>query len=748
MDTLEMAANNVYDYLTGCGAVPPLDAATLRLDGSITVNLTDLYQYTSETVDYLIKDPDKAIPSLVSQVRGLLRVRVPELIDDHPVEVQLVGHPNDTPLRNIRSNMIGTLVSTAGIIVKLTQIEPKLEAAAYVCQKCGQKMVIKQELQYTTAPLDPCNNCKGKYWILDPTHSVYHDKQLLKLQETPETLPPGQMPRIFVYELKGLLCGRVKAGDRVCLTAVIDAAMSGKSSSERTLEMYGRCMGITHLAEDAQDLECTDEEAKRFSDMAQTRDMFVAVTDSVAPSLYGLHDEKRCEAVFLMGGVPKTLEDTRIRGDVSLLLVGDPGLGKSQLLKFGSKASPRGIFTTGQGSSAAGLTAAVVKDKDIGFSLEAGALVLADKGHAFIDELEKMNENDRRAIHPAMEQQIIPINKGGINTTLNARCGVMAAANPKDGRYNPYVTVVQNINLEAPLLNRFDLIRVLRDTPDVERDTALADHLLRVHSGEQMHSPLSLRELRKYVAYCRKHIHPDIPADVGAILEKYYKDLRKAGDDTDQTQPTIMITPRQFESCIRVTEAVARARMHVEASEDDAMTALGIIESSMMQVGVDPSTGQRDVDSYMTGKPKGQRQKQELLRNIIYEMQCESTDGYCDYQSLLGKVTEKGLFRAAELRKYVDQLLIEDAHEPVTGKLRILKPMGYTGKARGLQAQLQRVLETVGETARTDAVKDDELYDALQSRYGIGRSEAAKMIGVLIKDGSIFSPRPGWYRRT
>jgi len=748
MDTLELAANNLYDYLTGCGAVPPLAAATIRLDGSLTVNLTDLYSYTSETVDYLVDDPDKALPEIISHVKGLLKVRVPELIKDHPIEVQLVGHPHETPLRGIRSNMIGTLVSTSGIIVKLTQINPKLEVAAYVCQKCGQKMVIQQKLQYKTGPLDPCENCKGKHWLLDPTHSVYHDKQLLKLQETPESLPPGQMPRLFVYELSGLLCGRVKAGDRVRLTAVIDAAMSGKSSAERTLEMYGRCLGVEHLAEDAQDLECTDMEAKRFSEMAQTRDMFKAVTDSIAPSLYGLHDEKQCVAAFLMGGEAKEMEDVRIRGDINVLFLGDPGLAKSQVLRFASKASPRGIYTTGRGSSAAGLTAAVVKDKDIGFSLEAGALVLADKGHACVDEIEKMDENDRRSIHPAMEQQIIPINKGGINTTLNARCGILAAGNPKDGRYNPYVTVVQNINLEASLLNRFDLIRILQDKPDKKRDAALADHLLMIHSGENAESPLTLQELRKYVAYCRKHIHPSIPPDVGASLKKYYMGLRRAGDDTNQMEPTIMITPRQFESCIRITEAVARARLHETATEDDALTALGIIESSMMQVGIDPSTGQRDIDSVMTGKPRGQRQKQELLRNVIYEMQCEASDGYCDYQTLLGKVTEKGLFRAGELRKYVDQLLIEDTSEPVTGKLRILKPMGYTGKARSLKAQLQRVLEAVGELARTDAVKDDELYDMLQSRYGIGRSEAAKMITVLMKDGSVFSPRPNYYRRT
>ena len=753
MENPELFYDPLCDYLEGCGAVPPLDAATISMDGCITVSLNDLYQYNPDLVKWITEDSDTAYRWITEKATDLMRIRIPEVLEGCEAEVHVVGHPHETPLRLVRSGQLGRMVSASGVVVKITQTEPKLVKARYICRQCEKYSTMQpQSYQYREEPTETkCPICGGrKGWIFDSTRSVYVDSQKLKLQEAPETLPPGQMPCIFIYEIQGLLCGSLNPGDRVRLTAILDAAMKAKGNPERTLEIYGRCLGIEYLTEDAEDLECSAEEAKQFSDMAKTRDMFQAVTDSIAPSLYGLHEEKKCVAAYLMGGEAKEQEDTRIRGDVSVLLCGDPGLGKSQLLRFASKASPRGIFTTGQGSSAAGLTAAVVKDKDIGFSLEAGALVLADKGHCQIDELEKMNDNDRRAIHPAMEQQIIPIAKAGINTTLNARCGIMAAANPKDGRYNPYLTVVQNINLEASLLNRFDLIRIMRDIPDEERDTALTRHLLRVHSGEQVETPLSLRELRKYIAYCRKHIQPDLPAEVGDELEKYYKGLRRASgsDIADPKQPTIMITPRQFESCIRVTEAVARARLHEVATEDDALTALAIIESSMEQVGVDPTTGERNIDSYMTGKPRGQQQKMELLRNIIYEMQCESTEGVCDYQTLLGKVTEKGLFRTGELRKFVDQLLIEDTTEPVTGKLKILKPMGYTGKQRGLQAQLQRVLKTIGELSGKDSVRDDDLYAELEKRHSIGRTEAAKLIGVLMKDGSIFGPRPGWYHRS
>lgn len=749
--TPELFYDPLCDYLEGCGAVPPLDAATISMDGCITVSLTDLYQYNPDLVKWITEDADAALKWVTDTASQLVRQRIPEVLNGGSAEVHVVGHPQEMPLRKLRSGMIGRLVAASGVVVKITQTEPKLTKARYVCTVCRRSTVVPQRFQYREDPTGKCEDCKGRgSWVLDPLGSVYEDTQMLKLQEAPESMPPGEMPRILIYELHGLLCGSLDAGDRVRLTAVVDASMKGKGSPERTLELYCRCVGVEHLAEDTRELEVTDDESRHFAEMARSMDMFQAVADSVAPSLYGLSDEKKCVAAFLMGGVSTEKEDIRMRGDVSLLLVGDPGLGKSQLLRFASKASPRGVFTTGQGSSAAGLTAAVVKDKDIGFSLEAGAMVLADKGHVVIDELEKMNENDRRAMHPALEQQFVSVNKAGINTTLNARCGVMAAANPKDGRYNPYLTVVQNIDLEAPLINRFDLIRIMRDKPDEERDSALVDHLLKVHSGDTVASPLNLRELRKYIAYCRKHMQPDLPPAVGAQLEEYYKSLRRTtGDDTgDPKQPTIMITPRQFESCIRVTEAIARARLHEVATEDDALTALGIIESSMEQVGVDPSTGERNIDSWMTGKPRGQREKMELLRGIIYEMQVEAPDGYCDYQTLTQKSTEKGLFRVAELRKFVDQLLIEDAQEPVTGKLKILKPQGYTGKQRSLQAQLQKVLQTVGELSGIDSVKDDDLYEALQSKHGMERSEAAKLIGVLMKDGSVYSPRPNYYRRT
>jgi len=749
MDYLNLDEDDLYDYLTTCGAVPPLDAATIRLDGSLVVNLTDLYQYSSVLVDELVQTPDEALKTVATKVLELLRMRVPELVEAHPIQLQLVGHPVETPLRNIRSDMIGTLVSTSGIVIKRTQIEPKIMVARYICKACGEPVDVYQKYQYMEKP-EKCGGCDNRrQFVFDATHSSYADTQLIKLQETPESLPSGQMPRTFIYELQGLLCGRVDAGDRVRLIAVMDAFTSAQDSPERKLELYGRCVGVENHADDAEELECTPEEAQGFSEMAKTHDMFQVVTDSIAPSIYGLREEKKCVAVHLMGGEAKELEDVRIKGDINVLFIGDPGQAKSQILKFSAKVSPRGMYTTGRGSSAAGLTASVVKDKDIGYSLEAGALVLTDKGNCSIDEIEKMDENDRRAIHPAMEQQIVPVNKGGINTTLNARCGILAAGNPKDGRYNPYLSVAQNINLEASLLNRFDLIRILRDKPDDERDAALASHLLMVHRGEQAEAPMNLATLRKYVAYCRKYIHPDIPENVGELLNTYYKSLRHAanGDTGDPKQPTIMITPRQFESCIRGTEAVARARLHEVATEDDARTFLDIIESSMSQVGVDPSTGARDIDSWMTGKPKGQQQKLELLRNIIYEMQCEATDGYCDYQSLLGKCSEKGLFTAAGLRKFVEQLKQEDLSEPIVGKLRIVKPLGYSGKQRSLQSRLQTVLEVIGVMSGVESVKDVDLYGELDGKHGLGRDEAAKLVNILMKDASIFSPRPSWYRR-
>jgi replicative DNA helicase Mcm len=374
---------------------------------------------------------------------------------------------------------------------------------------------------------------------------------------------------------------------------------------------------------------------------------------------------------LLFSGVGKELPDVNIRGDINVLLVGDPGTGKSQLLQYASKVAPRGLYTTGRGSTAAGLTAAVVKEGGTGnFILEAGALVLGDKGICCIDEMDKMRDEDRGAIHPAMEQQVVSIAKGGIVATLNARTSILAAANPTLGRYNPYQTIAQNMNLPVTILSRFDLIFVLRDLPELEKDSRMAEHILRLHmaAGTPVSTSIGSDLLRKYISYS-KRIRPVMTEEVVEGFRDFYVKMRTASMEGGEAS-AISITARQLESLVRLAEARARVHLREEVTVEDAAAAIALMQRSLEQVGIDVTTGELDID--------------------------------------------------------------------------IL----YTGKPRSLQMQLQRVLGVISEMERiTGVVKDDDLFDSLIEDHGISRTEAARLIGVLMRDGTIYSPRPGYYKR-
>ncbi|MCW3992892.1 MAG: minichromosome maintenance protein MCM, partial [Candidatus Bathyarchaeota archaeon] len=396
------------------------------------------------------------------------------------------------------------------------------------------------------------------------------------------------------------------------------------------------------------------------------------VLQSIAPSIYGYESIKESIMYLLFGGVTKELPDVRIRGDINVLLVGDPGTGKSQMLQYAGRAAPRGLYTTGRGSTAAGLTAAVVREGGTGsFILEAGALVLGDQGICCIDEIDKMRDEDRNAIHPAMEQQVVSIAKGGIVATLNARTSILAAGNPTLGRYNPYQTIAQNINLPVTILSRFDLIFVLRDTPEADRDARTAEHILGLHmaAGTAITPPINQALLRKYIGYA-KRLRPVLTREVVERFRDFYLKMRTASMEGGEAS-AISITPRQLESLVRLAEARARVHLREEVNVEDAEAVIALMQRSLEQVGIDVTTGEIDIDLIMTGKP------------------------------------------------------------------------------RSLQVQLQKVLNVVTEMERiTGVVRDDDLFNALLEDHQISRADAAKLIGVLMRDGTIYSPRPGYYKRT
>lgn len=645
----------------------------VRGDKSIVINFTHLYGFDMDLARSVLDDPESLAPIFGAVVRSKLRTRDPLFTESlNRVNVRFRSLPADTQLRKIGSDNISHLVMVNGIIVRASSITPLVVRATFRCPVCGEMNHLEQSGQTLMKPQKclACDNRKG--FELVPKESVFIDSQKVTIQERPEDLPPGQLPRSVNVELKDDIVDISRPGDRIVLTGFIKLLPRyGRGGELRTFDLNIEASYVDVAGRDAELLELTPEEEEEIMEIADDPLVFQKLLRSIAPSIYGNDYIKEAVLYLLIGGVGKDMEDVRTRGDINVLLVGDPGIGKSQMLNYAAKVAPRGMMTTGRGSSAAGLTAAVVKEGGTGnFVLEAGALVLADKGICCIDEMDKMREEDRGAIHPAMEQQIVPIAKGGIVATLNARCAILAAANPALGRYNPYQTIGQNITMPVTLLSRFDLIFVLRDTPDSELDNNIASHILQLQRDQSLSSPpLDMAMMRRYISFA-KTVTPHITDEVIERFRDYYVKMRTASVDGGEAS-AISITARQLEALVRLAEARAKAHLRDEIIIEDAEAVINLYQKSLEQVGIDVTTGQIDID--------------------------------------------------------------------------IL----YTGKPRSLQNQLQKVLQVISEMERiSGSVKESDLYETLGGDYGINRSEGARLISVLVKDGTIYMPRPGYYRRT
>jgi len=641
---------------------------------SLIVDFHDLYSFDADLARSVLANPEDHLPQLDAAALSKLRMRDREYADAiREVHVRLRALPAETPLRRIGAEHIGRLVMVNGIIVRASAVTPLLMKAAFRCTSCGEMSYLEQTSQYLRTPQEcpSCNRRRG--FELVPKESVFIDSQRITIQERPEELPPGQLPRSLNIELRDDLVDVARPGDRVNVTGTIGLLQRrGRGGVLRTFDLTLQANNVDVSGREMEMLEITPEDEARIKELASDPWIHRKVLQSIAPSIYGYEAIKEAIMYLLFGGVSKELPDVRIRGDINVLLVGDPGTGKSQMLQYAARAAPRGLYTTGRGSTAAGLTAAVVKEGGTGnFILEAGALVLGDKGVCCIDEMDKMREEDRSAIHPAMEQQVVSIAKGGIVATLNARTSILAAANPTLGRYNPYQTIAQNINLPVTILSRFDLIFVLRDQPEAERDARLAEHILGLHraAGTPLTPPIDPTLLRKYIGYSRR-IKPVMTPEVIERFRDFYLKMRTASAEGGEAS-AISITPRQLESLVRLAEARARVHLREEVTVEDAEAVIALMQRSLEQVGIDVTTGAIDIDLIMTGKP------------------------------------------------------------------------------RSLQVQLQKVLSVITEMERiSGVVKDDDLFDALLEDHQISRAEAAKLIGVLMRDGTIYSPRPGYYKRT
>lgn len=388
-------------------------------------------------------------------------------------------------------------------------------------------------------------------------------------------------------------------------------------------------------------LEITKEDEEQIQKLSHDPEIYNRLIKSIAPSIYGSDEIKEAIVLQLFGGVPRKGEDgISLRGNIHILLVGDPGVAKSQLLRYAKNLAPRGIYTTGKGSTATGLTAAAVKDQfqEGRWTLEAGALVMADKGYIAVDELENLRKDDQAGLHEALEQQTVSIAKAGITATLNARCSCLAAANPKYGRFDIYESLPGQIGLPPPLISRFDLIFLIQDLPELKRDKAVIRHVLktRQEGSAELKPPVEQNILRKYIAYARREISPVPSKEASQAIEDFYLAVRKKGTEPGTPVP---ITVRSAEAIIRLSEASARIRLSGEVSNKDVQRAIALTEASMRQVMTDPETGALDSGMISAGFSKSQRDRIKYLLGIIKDMQIEY-HGAVPLQDIIEKAAE------------------------------------------------------------------------------------------------------------
>jgi len=576
---------------------------------SVVVDYSELEMFDPDLADLLIEKPEEVIEASQKAIKN-----IDPLGKNADLHIRFENVRNNIQLRYLRSKYIGKFVAVDGIVRKTDEIRPRIINALFECRSCMRLQEVPQTSNMINEPA-LCQECGGRSFKLLQEESEFMDTQTTKLQEPLENLSGGEEPKQILVVMEDDLVDSLTPGDIVKITGVMKTVRDEKTKRFKNY-IYGNY--IEPLEQEFEELKISEEDEKEIKRLAADPDVYNKIINSTAPSIQGYQEVKEAIALQLFGGSPKELEDkTRIRGDIHILIVGDPGIGKSQMLKYVSKLAPRGIYTSGKGTSGVGLTAAAVRDEFGGWSLEAGALVLGDRGNVCVDELDKMRSEDRSAIHEALEQQTISIAKAGIMATLNSRCSVLAAANPKFGRFDQYKSIGEQIDLPSPILSRFDLIFVVEDKPDIERDTKLAAHILRIHKDTSIPFEIEPELLRKYIAYARREVSPKLTNDAITVLQKFYVDMRGGAAEEDSPVP---ITARQLEALIRLSEASSRIRLGTEVTGEDAQRAITIQQKCMKQVGYDPETGKLDIDK-VEGRPaKSDRDKIRLVTEIIGEL--------------------------------------------------------------------------------------------------------------------------------
>lgn len=556
-------------------------------------------------------------------------------------DIRIINHFRKIPINDIRSEHLNKYFEVDGIVQKVTQPKPRSVITAFECQRCKAMTFVPQTIAALTSPVACSNSLCGKNgpFLINTEQSTIIDYQIIRVQELTEALKGGQQPQSLDMLVTSKLTGTVLPGEVVTCSGIL-LAITNKKSRDHEIEF---AVNNITKEEGYDDLDITESDIEAIRKLAAYPDIMERLVKSVAPSIFHMDHVKEAIIYLLFSGVRKEITGTQVRGDIHILLVGDPGLAKSQLLKYAVSVSPRGVYTAGKSASGVGLTAAVVHDDfgGSGWSLEAGAMPLANNGTVAIDEFEKMAKEDRSALHEAMEQQTVTIAKAGILATLMTRCAVLAAANPKDGRFNESEPLPDQLNMPSSLLSRFDLIYFLMDKVDPVHDAEMAKNIANSYMTWQ--NPETTRKtyidsafLRKYIGYARR-FNPILTPEASIILEEYYLTQRKKSKAGG-----IPITIRQFEAISRIAESSARIRLSETVSADDARRACEITAASIQETVTDDEEF-IDYETLKVGKSPSHRQLKANLKTIITMLMKASDIGQAIEADVYKAASEEGI---------------------------------------------------------------------------------------------------------
>ncbi|RLI96692.1 MAG: AAA family ATPase [Candidatus Aenigmatarchaeota archaeon] len=637
---------------------------------SLVIDFSLLDRFDPLVADQLLEEPEKTFEEFQEAVKN---IDLPEYTEIN-IRVKNLPERRNIRIRNLRSKHIDKLYCIDGIVKSASEVKPQIYSTVYKCPDCGALIEVEQVGKILRKP----NFCEcGRKSGFDLVEKKMVDIRWLRINE-PFEITTGERPGEIAVFLKGDLTTpemqrKTDPGNRIKIVGVVKELpikIGGKEATKRDIYIDVNYVEPSDI--EYEELEITPEDEKKIKEFASDPMIFEKLMHSIAPTIYGFDEIKEAIVLQMFGGVPHQMPDgTRVRGNIHILITGDPGTGKSQILKLVSDVIPRGKYVSGKGVTGAGLTASVRKEEELtgGWVLEAGALVLANKGLISIDEFDKMNKDDQIAMHEAMSLETISIAKASITATLPSQTAVLAAANPKFGRFDPMQPIVKQIDIPQTLMSRFDLKFALRDKPDRAKDRELAEHILTSRMSPETTIPtIPVPFLRKYLAYAKmKCTKIRLTEEASKVLRDFYVDMRNryAGEET----ATVPITLRQYEALIRMAEASAKVRLSDHVTVEDAQRAIKIMKFSLRQLGYEPETGRIDIDRIESGITTSQRNKIRAVLEIIDSLHEEGRG--VSIEDIKAEASEKHGMSDSDVLEIIDRLKRDGTvFEPRSGYIR------------------------------------------------------------------------------